>query len=68
MNCYTGRAWSHVECIHIKYKILMNNVERFGLIRNLHRFVTVEAAVPLNTSLCRDPTIREEEFFAGYLV
>ena len=68
MNCYTGREWSHVECIHIKYKILMNKIDRYGLIKNFRRFVTVEATVPMNTSLCADPTINEEEFFRVYLV
>eukprot|EP00943_MAST-04B_sp_MAST-4B-sp1_P003909 g3909.t1 len=67
MNCYTGRAWSHVECIHIKYKILMNRVERHGLIKNLRRFVTVEAAVSRNTTLCADPKINEEQFFKDFL-
>eukprot|EP00942_MAST-04A_sp_MAST-4A-sp1_P000119 g119.t1 len=67
MNCYTGRTWSHVECIHIKYKIFLSQAERHGFMRNLRRFVTVAAAVPKNISLCTDPTINEEDFFKSFL-
>ena len=67
MNCYTGRTWSHVECIHIKYKIFLSQAERHGFMRNLRRFVTVAAAVPKNISLCTDPTINEEDFFNAFL-
>ena len=67
MNCYTGRTWSHVECIHIKYKIILSQVERHGLIRHFRRFVTIATTVPKNTSLCTDPTFNEEEFFKAFL-
>ena len=52
---------------NIKYRIFLSQVERYGLIRNLRRFVTIAAAVPKNASLCTDPTINEEEFFKAFL-